>query len=92
MSLRSPDERRIFTRRSLIAVACAITAAAQKLARLIYTMLTKGAEYTDQGHDYYEQRYRERVLQQLAQRATRMGMKLVAAEQSARKTHSGLTA
>lgn len=27
----------------------AITAAAHKLARLIYTMLTKGEEYTDQG-------------------------------------------
>ena len=40
----------------------AVTAAAHKLARLIYTMLTKGQEYTDQGQDYYEQRYRERVL------------------------------
>ena len=25
-------------------------------------MLTKGQEYTDQGQDYYEERYRERVL------------------------------
>ena len=32
----------------------AVTAAAHKLARLIYTMLTKGEEYTDQGQDYYE--------------------------------------
>jgi hypothetical protein len=31
----------------------AVTAAAHKLARLIYTMLTKGEEYTDQGQDYY---------------------------------------
>jgi hypothetical protein len=44
-------------------------------------MLTKGEEYTDQGQDYYEERYRERVLRQLAQRATKMGMKLVAAEE-----------
>ncbi len=58
----------------------AITAAAHKLARLIYTMLTKGEEYTDQGQDYYEERYRERVLQNLAQRAEKMGMKLVALE------------
>jgi transposase len=36
----------------------AVTAAAHKLARLIYTMLTKGEEYTDQGQDYYEERYR----------------------------------
>ena len=61
----------------------AVTAAAHKLARLIYTMLTKGEEYTDKGQDYYEQRYRERALHHLAQRAEKMGMKLVAAEQPA---------
>lgn len=44
----------------------AVTAAAHKLARLIYTMLTKGEEYTDQRQDYHEERYRERVLRQLA--------------------------
>lgn len=59
----------------------AVTAAAHKLARLIYAMLTKGEEYTDQGQDYYEERYRERVLRQLAQRAEKMGMKLVVNEQ-----------
>ena len=59
----------------------AITATAHKLARLIYTMLTKGQEYTDQGQDYYEERYRERVLRQLAKRAEKLGMKLVAAPQ-----------
>ena len=57
----------------------AITATAHKLARLIYTMLTKGQEYTDQGQDYYEERYRERVLRQLSKRAEKLGMKLVAA-------------
>lgn len=61
----------------------AVTAAAHKLARLIYTMLTKGEEYTDQGQDYYEERYRERVLRQLAKRAEKLGMKLVASEQPA---------
>lgn len=61
----------------------AVTAAAHKLARLIYTMLTKGKEYTDQGQDYYEERYRERVLRQLSQRAQKLGMKLVALEQPA---------
>ena len=58
----------------------AVTAAAHKLARLIYTMLTKGEEYTDQGQDYYEERYRERVLRQLSQRAHKLGMKLVVVE------------
>lgn len=61
----------------------AVTAAAHKLARLVYTMLTKGEEYTDQGQDYYEERYRERVLHHLAKRAEKMGMKLIAAEQPA---------
>lgn len=61
----------------------AVTAAAHKLARLIYTMLTKGQEYTDQGQDYYENRYRDRVLHQLAKRAEKLGMKLVATEQPA---------
>ena len=61
----------------------AVTAAAHKLARLIYSMLTKGEEYTDQGQDYYEQRYRERVLRQLSKRADKLGMKLVTAQQPA---------
>jgi transposase len=61
----------------------AVTAAAHKLARLIYTMLTKGEEYTDQGQDYYEERYRERVLRALSQRAAKLGLKMVPIEQSA---------
>jgi transposase len=63
--------------------AKAVTAAAHKLARLIYTMLTKGEQYTDQGQEHYEQRYRERVLRQLSKRAQQLGMKLVATEQTA---------
>ena len=55
----------------------AVTAAAHKLARLIYAMLTKGQEYTDQGQEYYEERYRQRVLHNLARRAQQMGMALV---------------
>jgi transposase len=61
----------------------AVTAAAHKLARLIYTLLTKGEEYTDQGQDYFEQRYRERVVRQLSQRAEKLGLKLVANSQAA---------
>lgn len=62
--------------------AKAITAVAHKLARLIYTMLTKGEEYTDQGQDYYEERYRQRVMHHLARRAEKLGMQLVPAPQS----------
>ena len=54
----------------------AVTAAAHKLARLIYTMLTKGEEYTDQRQDDYEERYRERVLRALSQGAAKMGMQM----------------
>ena len=58
----------------------AVTAAAHKMARLIYRMLTKGEEYTDRGQDCYEDRYRERVLRQLAQGAEKMGMRLIPGE------------
>jgi len=61
--------------------AKAVAATAHKLARLVYTMLTKGEEYTDQGQDYYEERYRARVLRQLSLRAQKLGMTLVATEQ-----------
>ena len=61
----------------------AVAAAVHKLARLIYTMLTKGEEYVDQGQDYYEERYRQRVLRQLSMRAEKLGMKMVAIEQPA---------
>lgn len=57
--------------------AKAITATAHKLARLIYTMLTKGEEYTDKGQDYYEERYRERALHHLKKRAEMFGFDLV---------------
>ncbi|MDZ4290489.1 MAG: IS110 family transposase, partial [Hydrogenophaga sp.] len=43
----------------------AVTAAAHKLARLIYAMLRHGQEYTDRGQDYFEERYRQRVLHNL---------------------------
>lgn len=54
----------------------AITATAHKLARLIYTMLTKGTEYVDRGQDYYEERYRQRVVHQLNRRAASLGFTL----------------
>jgi len=57
----------------------AVTAAAHKLARLFYALLTKGQEYVDQGQQYYEERYRERVIHQLQRRAQTLGMALVPA-------------
>jgi transposase len=53
------------------------TAAAHKLARLFYALLTKGQEYVDRGQQYYEERYRERVIHQLQRRAQALGMALL---------------
>jgi transposase len=54
----------------------AITATAHQLARLIYSMLTKGTEFVDRGQDYYEERYRQRVVHHLNRRATALGFTL----------------
>ena len=54
----------------------AIKAAAHKLARLIYTLLTQGTEYVDRGQDYYEQQYRERVVANLHRKAAALGFQL----------------
>jgi transposase len=58
----------------------AIRATAHKLARLIYTLLTKGTEYVDQGQDYYEERYRQRVVHHLNRKANAMGFRLIPVE------------
>jgi len=55
----------------------AVTAAAHKLARLFYALMTKGQEYVDQGQQYYEERYRQRVIHHLQRRAQSLGMSLV---------------
>ena len=61
----------------------AITACAHKLARLIYALLTKGEEYVDQGQAYYEERYRERVVRHLTEKAQQLGFELVPTPQAA---------
>jgi len=55
----------------------AITATAHKLARLIYSMLKHGTEYTDVGQDYYEQQYKTRAIKNLKARARQLGFDLV---------------
>ena len=51
----------------------AITATAHKLARIFYRMWTTGQSYTDLGSDYYENRYKERVLRNITKRARELG-------------------
>ncbi|MFQ5861158.1 MAG: IS110 family transposase [Dehalococcoidia bacterium] len=58
----------------------AITATAYKLARIIYNMLRYGTEFVDHGSDYYERRYRDRVLKTLNRRAKELGYSLVQQE------------
>jgi transposase len=57
----------------------AITATAHKIARLFYTLWTKKESYVDQGAEYYEQQYRERVIKNLQQRAKSLGLEVVEA-------------
>lgn len=56
--------------------AKAITATAYKLARIIYNMLKNGTEYKDIGQDYYEQRYQNRVIENIKRRAKQFGYEL----------------
>jgi hypothetical protein len=57
--------------------AKAVTATARKLAVLFYNALRYGMEYVDPGVEYYEERYRNRVLRNLGRRAKGLGFALV---------------
>lgn len=56
--------------------AKAVRATAHKLARLIYTLLTKGEAYVAQSQDYYQQQHQQRVLKNLKKKAQEMGFSL----------------
>jgi transposase len=51
----------------------AITATAHKLARIFSRMWTTTQSYADSGSDYYENRYKERVLRNITKRARELG-------------------
>ena len=55
----------------------AITATAHKIARLFYYLWTRGEAYVDPGVDYYEQKYQERLLQNLTKKAHSLGFELI---------------
>jgi transposase len=63
--------------------AKAIRATAHKLARLIYTLMTKGEAYVDQGQDYFEQQHQQRVVKNLKKKALAMGFSLTPVEPAA---------
>jgi transposase len=54
-----------------------ITAAAHKLALLVYRMLKFGRDYVDIGQDEYQRKYKDRMLKRLARRAKDFGFQLV---------------
>ena len=56
--------------------AGAIKATAHKLALLFYSMLKSKIEYREAGVDYYEARYRERLLNSLKKKASDLGFTL----------------
>jgi transposase len=57
--------------------AKAVTATARKIAVLLYNTLRHGMAYVDPGADYYEQRYRQRTIDNLRRRADALGFSLV---------------
>lgn len=57
--------------------AKAVTATARKLAALFYRALRFGLRYSDPGAEYYEERYRRRVIDNLQRRARSLGFTLV---------------
>jgi transposase len=62
--------------RSRLGVEKAIVATAHKLALLIYRLLKFGKIYVDIGQDAYENKYRERVVRNLARQAKQYGFSL----------------
>ncbi|MNE73375.1 Transposase IS116/IS110/IS902 family protein [compost metagenome] len=66
-------------RLSRMDTSCAIKATAHQLARLIYSMLTKGQAYVEQGIEAYESRSQERQFRALLRKARKLGMDLVKA-------------
>jgi transposase len=62
---------------SRIGKAKAVTATARKLAVLFYNAVRFGMKYVDPGADYYEERYRQRVTENLKRRAKALGLTVV---------------
>jgi len=54
----------------------AITAAAHKIAIIMYEMIQNHVEYNEVGQDYYEKKYRDRIIKNLHSRAKMLGFEL----------------
>lgn len=56
----------------------ATTATAHKLAVIFFNMIKNKTEFVELGQSYYEQQYRERLINNLSRRAEKLGLALVA--------------
>jgi hypothetical protein len=63
--------------KSRIGAPKAITATARKLAIIVYSMLQHGTEYMELGLAYYEQKYKERLVNGIKKKAAQLGFILV---------------
>ena len=63
--------------RSRLGAPKAITAVAHKLARIFYTLWSRGEQYVEPSLDSYQQQYRERSVQQLQRKAAKLGLQLI---------------
>jgi len=64
-------------KRSQLGPPKAITATAHKIARIVYSLLKYGTEYVDQGQDYYEKKYQERIIRNLHKQAKNFGYEMI---------------
>ena len=76
---RSPSAIGAFLRRKKAQLGApkAITATAHKIARIFYTMMKTRTEYKDLGADYYQHRYKERMLRNLKRKAKAFGLTII---------------
>jgi len=62
--------------RALHGPAKAITATAHKLARIFFHLWVNGGNYHDLGADYYEQKYKNRIVKNMKKRAKQLGFEI----------------
>jgi transposase len=80
----SPSALGAFLRRmkARLGGPAAITAAAHKLAKLVYNVLKHGWTYEDKGQNWYQQQFRERILKSLHRKAQELGYQLTPTPQT----------
>jgi transposase len=73
---RSPTAMGAFYRRmkARLGAPQAITAAAHRMARVIYAMLRHGTAYIDAGQEAYEQQFKQRRIQSVIRQARKLGL------------------